>query len=187
MEKRTFQFTEETVEKVLAGRKVIVEAGTYPEAIAISNVSLTDKDGNPFLWNDTEGNPDPERPYAIVNLQALSEEAMNQASAYFDDGNYELALQRKDGEGVGNMSLRMDPEEVTRLKLAKGVLVSATFDWRLNSEGDDVLVCTSVAPMIAKKGANTFAERVKAKKAQALAEKQAKEEATKQASTPEQA
>lgn len=181
--KQDFNYSQENVEKILAGRKVISEAGLYPEAIAISNVSYTDGDGNPWLWKDSEGEPDPTRPYAIVNLQALTEEAMTQAEEYYNNGEYELAIRRRDGEGVSNLSVNMSPEDVAKLKLAKGVLVSATFDWRLNSEGDEVLACTSVAPLIAKKGVNTFTERLKAKKAQAKAEKEGDGVATQSTST----
>lgn len=162
MEKRTFKFTESSVIRLLAGRKVIAEAGVYPEPITVGHISTENKEGNPFYWDDPEtGQPDTSRPYAIVNLQALTQENVEKALDYIQNGEYELAVQRKDGEGVSNITINIPIVELEKMKIAKGMLVNATFDYRFNSEGDEVLVCTSIAPFIAKKADNPFAKLLK--------------------------
>lgn len=165
MEKRAFKFTESSVVRLLAGRKVVKEAGVHPEPITVGHISVEDGDGNPFYWNDPEtGQPDVTRPYAIVNLQALTQENVQLALDYVNNGEYELAVQRKDGEGVANVTINIPVEDLQKMKIAKGMLVSATFDYRFNREGDEVLVCTSVAPYIATKGENPFATMLKRQK-----------------------
>lgn len=183
MEKQTF--TVEQVERILAGRQVVETAGIFPKPITISNVSLGKKnpDGTiePFFYNDFEtGQPDYTRPYGIVNLQAMTNEEFEKAVAYFEDEDFEKAISRRDGEGAQNLSINLPIEEIQKMNLTRGGIVTATFDYRLNKDDEEVIVCTAVAPVIAKAGKNAFADRLRKIKADAKSKAQAETESANQ-------
>lgn len=169
------KITEDLALKILAGRKVVAEAGVFEEPITIGTVSLGKK--NPitgevdefFYWNDENGNPDTTRQYAIVNLQAMSIEQSDKANELFEQGDWEDAISSNAELGVGNLSMRMNIEDVEKNNIARGSIVKATFDYRLNRENEEVLVCTAISPMVSKAGNNSFRERLAQQKAVAKA------------------
>lgn len=170
--------TEEIASRILANRVIVGDVGVCETPITVGSVSTGIKDDNgtvtPFYWEDENGNPDTKRPYVIVNLNAMSESQIQRAEELFDEGEYQGAVNSRTsyddpnepGTGAGNFSLRMSPEEVTKHRIAKGSIVSATFDYRLNSQDEEILVCVAVAPLKAKAKTNSFRERIKALKQQ---------------------
>lgn len=180
------EITEDLALRILAGRKVIVEAGVFEEPITVGTVSfgkknpITGEVDEPFCWEDENGNPDPTRPYAIVNLQAMNESQADAAQELFDNGDFVESVGSNSELGVGNLSLRMNVDQVEKLNIARGSIVSATFDYRLNSEDEEVLVCTAISPMKSKAGKNSFRERLAQQKAVAKANQTAKAETAEQ-------
>lgn len=167
--RQPFEANEESALRILAGRKVVSEAGTFEEPITVHSVSYGKKDpetgeiSENFYWEDADGNPDLTRQFVIVNLQAMSADQYAEAERLYDNGDFDLAI----GKEAGNLSLRMDVEKAEELKLDRGSVVSATFDWReRSSDGEAVLVCTAISPMKSKAGKNSFAERLAAAKAE---------------------
>lgn len=170
--------TMELAERILANRVVVGDVGVCETSITVGSVSEGIKDANgtvtPFYWEDEDGNPDTTRPYVIVNLNAMSEAQMQRAEELFEEGEYQGAVNSRTsyddpnepGTGAGNFSLRMSPEEVQKNRIAKGSIVSGTFDYRLNSQDEEILVCVAVAPLKAKAKTNGFRDRIKARKQQ---------------------
>ncbi len=156
------KITEDLARKILAGRKVVVESGIFEEPITVGTVSEGRKDpitgeiSERFYWKDENGNDDLDRPYLIVNLQAMNEEQSDKANRFFDEGEWEQSV----GSEVGNLSLRMSPEDTAKHNIARGSIVIASFDYRLNSDDEYVLVCTAISPMKSKAGKNSFRERL---------------------------
>lgn len=180
------EITEDLALRILSGRKVVVEAGVFEEPITVGTVSFGKKDpitgevAEPFYWKDDQGNDDTTRPYAIVNLQAMNESQATAAMELFDNGDFVESVGSDSELGVGNLSLRMNIDQVEKLNIARGSIVSATFDYRLNSEDEEVLVCTAISPMKSKAGKNSFRERLNAQKAEAKANQATKAETAEQ-------
>lgn len=180
------EITEDLALRILSGRKVVVEAGVFEEPITVGTVSFGKKDpitgevAELFYWKDENGNDDLTRPYAIVNLQAMNEKQADAAMELFDNGDYVESVGSDAELGVGNLSLRMNVDQVEKFNIARGSIVSATFDYRLNSEDEEVLVCTAISPMKSKAGKNSFTERLKAQKAALKQEQATKAESAEQ-------
>ena len=180
-----FEVSAEMAEAILAKRVVVKEAGSLKTPLVVGNITLSkkvrDEQGNviseePMYWEDPEtGEPQLDRPYAIVNVNAITEEEFAKASEYFENGDYweSVNYDSTTGEGSRAMSLRMSPEDITKHNIGKGSIVAGTFDYRYNAELDDEsLVCTAITPIYAEQGANSFADRAKARrKARAEAKK----------------
>mgnify|MGYP003407783553 CR=1 FL=1 len=178
-ENAKLQLTEEVVERILANYAIIEDAGDA--IVTVGTVSTESKEGKQFYWEDpkSESGYDMNRPYAIVNLRAMSPDQMAKASDLFEQGEFEEAV----GKEVGNLSLRMDIAEVEKHNLAKGSIVKATFDFRMNKADEEILVCVSVSPVKAKIGKNSFRERInemKRERAKANAEQDANSENSEQ-------
>lgn len=173
------EITEDLALRILSGRKVVVEAGVFEEPITVGTVSFGKKDpitgevAEPFYWKDDNGNDDLTRPYAIVNLQAMNESQATAAMELFDNGDFVESVGSNSELGVGNLSLRMNLLDIAQHNIARGSIVTATFDYRLNSEDEEVLVCTAISPMKSKAGKNSFRERLNAQKAEAKAKQTA--------------
>ena len=176
------EITEDLALRILSGRKVVVEAGVFEEPITVGTVTFGKKDpitgevAELFYWKDENGNDDLTRPYAIVNLQAMNESQASAAMELFDNGDYIESVGSDSTLGVGNLSLRMNVDQVEKFNIARGSIVSATFDYRLNSEDEEVLVCTAISPMKSKAGKNSFRERLNAQKAALKQEQTSKAE-----------
>lgn len=170
------KITEDLALKILAGRKVVVESGIFEEPITVGTVSEGRKDpitgeiSERFYWKDENGNNNLDRPYLIVNLQAMNEEQSDKANSYLNEGEWEKSI----GSEVGNLSLRMSPEDVAKNNIARGSIVIASFDYRLNSDEEYVLVCTAISPMKSKAGKNSFRERLAQQKEAAKANQKIK-------------
>ena len=180
------EITEDLALRILSGRKVVVEAGVFEEPITVGTVTFGKKDpitgevAEQFYWKDENGNDDLTRPYAIVNLQAMNESQASAAMELFDNGDYIESVGSDSTLGVGNLSLRMNVDQVEKFNIARGSIVSATFDYRLNSEDEEVLVCTAISPMKSKAGKNSFRERLNAQKAALKQEQTSKAESAEQ-------
>ena len=180
------EITEDLALRILSGRKVVVEAGVFEEPITVGTVTFGKKDpitgevAELFYWKDENGNDDLTRPYAIVNLQAMNESQASAAMELFDNGDYIESVGSDSTLGVGNLSLRMNVDQVEKFNIARGSIVSATFDYRLNSEDEEVLVCTAISPMKSKAGKNSFRERLNAQKAALKQEQTSKAESAEQ-------
>lgn len=163
-ENAKLQLTEEVVERILANYTVIEDAGDAIVTVGTVSTEKTNPDGSKskFYWEDpkSESGYDMTRPYAIVNLRAMTNDQMEKAVQFFENEEFEEAV----GKEVGNLSLRMDIAEVEKHNLAKGSIVKATFDFRMNKEDIDTLVCVSVSPVKARIGKNAFRERLNATK-----------------------
>mgnify|MGYP003412845866 FL=1 len=180
------EITEDLALRILSGRKVVVEAGVFEEPITVGTVTFGKKDpitgevAELFYWKDENGNDDLTRPYAIVNLQAMNESQAAAAMELFDNGDFVESVGSDSTLGVGNLSLRMNVDQVEKFNIARGSIVSATFDYRLNSEDEEVLVCTAISPMKSKAGKNSFRERLNAQKAALKQEQTSKAESAEQ-------
>lgn len=148
--------SEEQALRILGNRVIVGEVGVCDTAITVGNVSVGKKldDGTTegFFWEDENGNPDESRPYCIVNLRAMSEAQAEVAEEHLANGDYDEATNM-------NLSLRMSPEEVLKNRIATGALVQATFDLRESREGEDMLVCVGLAPIVSKAKKNSFKSR----------------------------
>lgn len=180
------EITEDLALRILSGRKVVVEAGVFEEPITVGTVSFGKKDpitgevAELFYWKDENGNDDLTRPYAIVNLQAMNESQAAAAMELFDNGDWADSVGSDSELGVGNLSLRMNLLDIAQHNIARGSIVTATFDYRLNSKDEEVLVCTAISPMKSKAGKNSFRERLNAQKAAAKQEQTTKAESAEQ-------
>lgn len=175
MNKQAIEITQEVAESLLSKRAIVIEAGIFEEPITVGNVSFGKVDPETgeviekFYWENADGTPNLERPYAIVNLQAMTEEQFAKAEEFLEAGEFEKAV----GKEAGGLSMRMNVDEVIKAGLTRGSVVKCTFNHIMNREGDDILGCTAIAPMIARGGANRFKQaRIEAQKAKQEALKQ---------------
>ena len=101
--------------RILSSRPVIKDTNPY-SGITVNNVSFEDKNGQPFVWTDKEGNPIKDddgkiRNYAIANFNANNGYGEMQAITLHQQGDYQKAVNT-------NLSLRVSPELGRKIEAA---------------------------------------------------------------------
>lgn len=88
---------------ILSSRAVL-GVGVYKN-VPVTNVSFTNENGDPFVWEsgDNEGEP-----YAIANINAMNEYGKQKAQELFTEGEYQLACNT-------NLSARVSIEKGRQL------------------------------------------------------------------------
>lgn len=101
--------------------------------VRVSNISYKDKEGNPFLWEETE------EPYAIANFQAMNEYGAEQAEALFAEEKYDEAVNT-------NLSARISYEVAE--ELAKTMRASLELEPRQLKDGSTAELIRKVIPAV---------------------------------------
>jgi hypothetical protein len=111
------EITQKVAENIIESRVIIEEAMTPYKGVEVTYVGFTDAEGEQFLWNDEDGDPDPSRPFAIVSFNAMNLHLLEQSVDEYQAGMYDECVNH-------NLSVRMDADKARELsKGTPGTLI----------------------------------------------------------------
>lgn len=119
------QMTRKTAMNILQSRAVVSKP-TVISNVEVTNVSFTDQEGQPFVWEDTSESAG--EPYAIANFNLMNTYGKEQAQSDFSEGNYQDACNH-------NLSARVSLEKGR--ELVNSLIATVKVDYREIDVKDD--------------------------------------------------
>src|SRR5690606_15990878 len=125
--------------------------------VGVTNVSFTDEDGEPFVWD--EDSPSAGQPYAIANFNIVNKYGRDKALELFKEGEYQESANQK-------LSARVTPE--LGLQLRESMYASLDMKERMVNSipGDDTsekvpaLMINRVVPEVISAGKSAYDDEV---------------------------